>query len=661
MSSTDTLTRQMHESRARRLIAAETRAAAAEAIRKDLEERHRDPRSGRDERRERVGGPRHRRVRRAHVRRRPLAGGAAMTLTYGSLFSGAGMLDEGVQSVLGGELSWYAEFDSAASKVMAHHYPGIPNLGDVTKVDWAAVEPVDVLTGGSPCQDLSHAGKRAGMTTGTRSNLWVQMREAIAVLRPRLVVWENVRGALSASADSDLEPCPGCVGDPDDGPVLRALGRVLGDLADIGYDARWYGLRAADVGAPHGRFRIFLFAVPADAAAAQSPARLTLLPTPRTSDTNGGAHGQGGMDLRTVASLLPTPTSRDHKGRNQRDDATCLTGALLPTPQAADGNGGGRYGPEGHAMPLPGAVLQLLPTPRATDGTNGGPNQRGSSGDLMLPSAVHLLPTPAVNDMGAGKTVEAWDEWTARMKSSHGNGNRHGASLHIESLRSDKWGQYAPAIARWEAVLGRPAPAPTEVSTKSRERCPVHGDPQEGRPGEELRDMREGLDAQEVRQWATGGQGRIPKTPELLSGVREHQGAGHKGRPSLASQEAPEGFVRGLLGHEGFTRSPQGQEPREQRCGEPRNALCELPPEAALEGGPREADARESVGESCACKRRLSPEFVSWMMGLPAGWVTDLGLTCNEELKILGNSVVRQQAAAATRAWVCDMRAERAA
>ena len=72
-------------------------------------------------------------------------------------------------------------------------------------------------------------------------------------------------------------------------------------------------------------------------------------------------------------------------------------------------------------------------------------------------------------------------------------------------------------------------------------------------------------------------------------------------------------------------------------------------------------EVRESVGESCACKRRLSPEFVSWMMGLPAGWVTDLGLTRNEELKILGNGVVRQQAAAATRAWVCDMRAERAA
>lgn len=540
-----------------------------------------------------------------------------MTLTYGSLFSGTGMLDEGVQSVLGGELSWYAEFDAAASKVMAHHYPGIPNLGDVTKVDWASVPHIDILTGGSPCQDLSNAGKRAGMTAGTRSNLWVQMREAIAVLRPRLVVWENVRGALSASADSDLEPCPGCMGDPDDGAVLRALGRVLGDLADLGYDCRWYGLRAADVGAPHGRFRIFLFAVPADAAG--DPWWL--------SDGDGGAAASGGGEgIGAGLTLLPTPDAyAGSRGGTQHPDkrrggghsvalADVAEHALLPTPKTTDAQHSSPADLKRHNHGLR-AVSGLLPTPRATDGTKGGPNQRGSSGDLMLPSAV----------------------------------------------QPSRWGQYTPAIARWEAVLGRPAPAPTEVSTKSRERCPVHGDPQEGRPGEELRDMREGLDAQEVRQWATGGQGRIPKTPELLSGVREHQGAGHKGRPSLASQEAPEGFVRGLLGHEGFTRSPQGQEPREQRCGEPRNALCELPPEAALEGGPREADARESVGESCACKRRLSPEFVSWMMGLPAGWVTDLGLTRNEELKILGNGVVRQQAAAATRAWVCDMRAERAA
>lgn len=111
---------------------------------------------------------------------------------------------------------------------------------------------------------------------------------------------------------------------------------------------------------------------------------------------------------------------------------------------------------------------KLLPTPRATDGSKGGPNQRGSSGDLMLPSAVQLLPTPACNDMGEGKTVEAWDEWTDRMKSKHGNGNGHGASLAIEAQRhAQQWGNYAPAIARWEQVLGRPAPAPTEPTGKN--------------------------------------------------------------------------------------------------------------------------------------------------------------------------------------------------
>jgi hypothetical protein len=116
-----------------------------------------------------------------------------------------------------------------------------------------------------------------------------------------------------------------------------------------------------------------------------------------------GGHGPTLAD--EVEHLLPTPTSRNGKGANQRGDATCLHGALLPTP-------------------------------RATDGTNGGPNQRGSSGDLMLPSAVHhLLPTPAVNDMGEGKTVEKWDEWTAVQKAKHGNGNGHGPSLAIEALR----------------------------------------------------------------------------------------------------------------------------------------------------------------------------------------------------------------------------------
>ena len=182
-------------------------------------------------------------------------------MRIGSLFSGYGGLDRAVMQVFpGSTVAWHCEFDKAPSAILAHHYPNIPNLGDVTKVDWEQVEPVDIITGGSPCQDLSAAGKRAGMTDGTRSNLWVNMREAIEALRPKYVVWENVKGALSAKAksESDLEQGDGSLGN------LRALGRVLGDLSEIGYDAKWEVVRASDVGAPHRRERVFVLATNAN-------------------------------------------------------------------------------------------------------------------------------------------------------------------------------------------------------------------------------------------------------------------------------------------------------------------------------------------------------------------------------------------------------------
>ena len=329
-----------------------------------------------------------------------------------SLFSGYGGLDMAIESVLDVRTAYVADIDPGARKVLAHRFPDAPNLGDVTAVDWPRLGPIDVIAGGSPCQDLSHAGRRAGMTEGTRSNLWVAMREAIAALRPSLVVWENVRGAYSAGADSALEFCAGCMGEGrlDAGPVLRALGRVLGDLSDLGYDAVWHGLRAADVEAPHGRFRVFVLAYPEGDDTRWWP--------------TGPGEAEGGRARGDAAGrgLLPTPTTRDHKGANQRGDDTCLTGALLPTP-------------------------------RATDGTKGGPNQRGSSGDLMLPSAVmQLLPTPSVADVMGGRKARS--------------GERNDEPLLNGIAHANLWGDYAAAIARWEAILGRPAPEPTQTSAK---------------------------------------------------------------------------------------------------------------------------------------------------------------------------------------------------
>jgi DNA (cytosine-5)-methyltransferase 1 len=183
-------------------------------------------------------------------------------MKIGSLFSGYGGLDLAVMKVTGAEVAWHCEWDDAPSKILEKHFPGVPNYRDVTKVDFTQVEPVDILTGGFPCQDLSLAGKRAGLKEGTRSGLWSEFARAIQEIKPKLVVIENVRGLLSAKADNGMEYTEEDLAVINGRPVIRAMGAVLGDLADIGYDARWTGVRASDAGAPHQRFRIFIVAYP---------------------------------------------------------------------------------------------------------------------------------------------------------------------------------------------------------------------------------------------------------------------------------------------------------------------------------------------------------------------------------------------------------------
>ena len=180
----------------------------------------------------------------------------------GSVCSGYEGLGMAVQAVMGGELAWLADNDPGAAAILAHRFPTVPNLGDITTVDWSAVEPVDVLTAGFPCQDISCAGRRAGLREGTRSGLWSHVARAIAELRPPLVVIENVKELLSERADSDMEPCPWCLGDTDPESAMRALGAVLADLASLGFDAEWISVPAAGVGACHLRWRVFILAWP---------------------------------------------------------------------------------------------------------------------------------------------------------------------------------------------------------------------------------------------------------------------------------------------------------------------------------------------------------------------------------------------------------------
>jgi DNA (cytosine-5)-methyltransferase 1 len=160
----------------------------------------------------------------------------------GSLCTGYGGLDLAVQAVIGGELAFVADPDEGAAKILAHHHPHVPNLGDITTTDWDRVERVDVLTAGFPCQDISYAGRGAGIKEGTRSGLWSTVVEAVRALRPRFVFVENVSGIVSRRPGLDV---------------------VLADLAGLGFDAEWGTLRASDVGAPHPRNRWFLLAWPA--------------------------------------------------------------------------------------------------------------------------------------------------------------------------------------------------------------------------------------------------------------------------------------------------------------------------------------------------------------------------------------------------------------
>tara|TARA_B100000424_G_scaffold41837_1_gene28330 strand:- start:20195 stop:20947 length:753 start_codon:yes stop_codon:yes gene_type:complete len=159
-------------------------------------------------------------------------------MKIGSLFSGIGGFELGLeQSIDGAETIWQVEQDPFCQKVLQKHWPNATIYNDVTTVGKHNLEPVDLLCGGFPCQDLSVAGSGKGINEGEKSSLWWEMYRIIGDLRPRYVVCENV-------------------------PVLRIRGldEVCGSLAKIGYDAEWQIISCKDQGGPHRRDRIFIVA-----------------------------------------------------------------------------------------------------------------------------------------------------------------------------------------------------------------------------------------------------------------------------------------------------------------------------------------------------------------------------------------------------------------
>ena len=163
------------------------------------------------------------------------------TLTIGSLFAGIGGLELGLEWAGLGPTLWQVEIDPWCRGVLAKHWPNAKRYRDVRTIDTTTLEQVDVICGGFPCQDISVAGKQAGLS-GARSGLWREFARIVTARRPRFVVVENV--AQLASSGLDI---------------------VVADLDAAGYRVDGRIIEAADVGAPHRRARLFLVAQLANA------------------------------------------------------------------------------------------------------------------------------------------------------------------------------------------------------------------------------------------------------------------------------------------------------------------------------------------------------------------------------------------------------------
>lgn len=352
-------------------------------------------------------------------------------LRIGSLFTGTGALDMVVTDVLGGSVAWHCQYDPEdrhqyAARILEHHWPAVPNLGDITQVDWTQVEPVDVLTAGFPCQDLSYAGRGAGIKKGTRSGLWYSVADAIRALRPGLVFLENVRAIVARRPGLDV---------------------VLASLAELGFDAEWTCVRASDVGAPHKRERWFLLAWPA-----------------------GDSHGLAGAP---GSALDRRPATVDEPRSLQR---TVRPDRLSATPDATGQHAGAiAEGDRGGQPPAP-----------ARDCGGAAPNAPGDgrdewraepAGEFGGPDAAvygdATLADPAGERHGHSRPVRERGLPPAALASAAADADCYAVrqqpvsepgsgSQTVAGLAGIEWGAYGPAVHRWAHILGRPAPSPVD-------------------------------------------------------------------------------------------------------------------------------------------------------------------------------------------------------
>lgn len=359
----------------------------------------------------------------------------------GSLCTGYGGLDMAAQAVFGGTVVWHAEHEpdppagelkkrpakarNAAARLLAHRFPLVPNHGDITAMDWASAAPVDILTAGWPCQPWSTAGHRKGERD--ERAIWPEIARAVRDLRPRVIVLENVPRVVAAGE----------------------LGRVAADLDAVGYVGAWRCLRAADVGAPHRRDRVFIVAADTDRDGRPGwrPDRA------RTTDARWAG------PRATIAGC--GPLSADPGG-----------GAVRYQPEPQPGGGGAAIAGPDHGATAHAADVR---------------HQRRREPRRRRPGSPHSG-HPAVADTQSDGRREGWPEPTGLIGgcdvargghvASHPDGTGgetrppgavgnppDGRCQPVDSGHQD-WGRYGPAIDRWAIIIGRPAPAPTVVGRR---------------------------------------------------------------------------------------------------------------------------------------------------------------------------------------------------
>ena len=283
-------------------------------------------------------------------------------LTYGSLFAGVGGFDLGFDSA-GWECKFQVEWDKHCQSVLKKHWADVPKFEDVRDVNGADLTPVDLISFGSPCQDLSVAGKRSGLD-GDRSGLYFEgiriikeMREATNGEFPKWAIWENVPGALTSNKGEDFA-------------------EVLNQMAHIGaLGIEWHILDAQWFGVAQRRRRIFVIACWDASAIERSNGQILPVPEDSRGDIKKGRkkrkqsartiessasetvwYGQsghakwteGGVTLaasdykRPERNFILEPFVKSRRAQNDEDFETWIDNAVAPTLNAFDNTGESR-------------------------------------------------------------------------------------------------------------------------------------------------------------------------------------------------------------------------------------------------------------------------------------------------------------------------------